>query len=212
MASHFKRLRPVWAGLFALSALAAPQAAQAMHFYVANALGEVKPEEKATPAHPAPVQVIFEFERDGAPNPKATKVVKPWVIEDIKATGDFSEIVETPVASGAVLSIKFNNLVVKEELDKAKKQGFGAGLSFGLLGGVVTTDHYAVTFEYIAATGATPIRTEVRHELYGKFGNKEADIPGTEVKGADEAVKVLVRQAIARGVNTIVADPAFPRG
>ena len=105
--------------------------------------------------------MIFEFERDGAPNPKATKVVKPWVIEDIKATGDFSEIVETPVASGAVLSIKFNNLVVQEELDKAKKQGFGAGLSFGLLGGVVTTDHYAVTVEYIAATGATPISMAV---------------------------------------------------
>lgn len=188
-----------------------PQAAQAMKFYVDNALGEVKPEEKVTPAKPQPVQVIFEFQRDGKPNAKATKVVTPWAMEDIKGTGAFSEVTDAPTANGAIISIKFNNLVIKEELDKAKKQAFGAGLGFGLFGGVLAVDHYLVSIDYVPATGAAPIHTEVKHELYSKYGKKDVEVPGTEYKTADEAVKVLVRQALARGVNNIVADPAFPR-
>ncbi|MBU6396497.1 MAG: hypothetical protein KGQ75_18165 [Sphingomonadales bacterium] len=188
-----------------------PQAAQAMKFYVANALGEVKPKEKVTPAKPQPVQVIFEFQRDGKPNAKATKVVTPWAMEDLKGTGAFSEVTDAPTANGAIISIKFNNLVIKEELDKAKKQAFGAGLGFGLFGGVLAVDHYLVSIDYVPATGAAPIHTEVKHELYSKYGKKDVEVPGTEYKTADEAVKVLVRQALARGVNNIVADPAFPR-
>jgi len=200
-----------FAAAAAIAMIVSPQAAYAMKFFVANALGEVKPEEKVTPAKPKPVQVIFEFQRDGKPNGKATKLVKPWAIEDLKNTGAFSEVVETPTADGAVISIKFNNLIIKEELDKAKSQGFAAGLGFGLFGGVVATDHYVVSIDYIPATGAAPIHTEVKHELYSKYGKKDVEIPGTEYKKADEAVQVLVRQVLARGVNTIVSDPAFPR-
>ena len=195
----------------ALVVATAPQAALAMKFFVANALGEVKPEEKVTPAKPKPVQVIFEFQRDGKPNARATKVVKPWAIDDLKGTKDFTDVVETPTADGAVLSIKFNNLVIKEELDKAKKQAFGAGLGFGMFGGVVATDHYVVSFDYVPATGAAPIHTEVKHELYSKYGKKDVEIPGTEYKKGDDAVKALVRQALDRGMNNIVSDPAFPR-
>ena len=215
--AHWNRLiSRHWTKLLRLLALALmlstlPQAAQAMKFYVAYALGEVKPEEKVTPAKPQPVQVIFEFQRDGKPNAKATKVVTPWAMEDLKATGAFSEVTDAPTANGAIISIKFNNLVIKEELDKAKKQAFGAGLGFGLFGGVLAVDHYLVSIDYVPATGAAPIHTEVKHELYSKYGKKDVEVPGTEYKTADEAVKVLVRQALARGVNTIVADPAFPR-
>ncbi|MBS0255402.1 MAG: hypothetical protein JSS36_09400 [Proteobacteria bacterium] len=197
--------------LAAMALIAAPQSALAIRYFVANALGEVKPAEKVTAAKPKPVQVLFEFQRDGKPNARATKVVAPWAIDAIKGTGNFTTVSDAPAPDGAIISIKFNNLVIKEELDKAKSQAFGAGLSFGLLGGVVATDHYVVTIEYVAATGATPIRTEVRHELISKYGNKNVEIPGTEYKNADEAVKVLVRQALDHGINTIVADPAFPK-
>lgn len=198
--------------VFALLAFAlAPQTALAMKYYVADALGEVKPEEKATPVQPKPVQVLFEFQRDGGPNPKATKLIKPWAIEDLKLTGAFTDVVETPTADGAVISIKFNNVVIKEEADKAKKQAFGAGLGFGLFGGVLASDYYVITVEYIVATGAAPIRTEVKHQLYGKYGKKDVVIPGTLAKNVDEALKTIVRQSLARGVNNIVADPAFPR-
>lgn len=207
-------LKVLMRALFALVLVAAlPGAVLAVKVYVDNELGEVKPEEKVTPATPKPVQVLFEFQRDGAPNPKATKVTKAWVLEALKATGDFSEVVETPVEGGAVLSIKFNNIVKKEELDKAKKDAFKSGLGFGLFGGALATDYYEVTFEYVAATGAAPIRTIVNHKLYTAIGKQKKDlvIPGTMYKKIDDGVKSLMIQAINRGANNIVSDPAFPK-
>lgn len=199
------------AALLTFTLFAAAVPAQAAKWYVDNKLGEVKPEEKATPSHPKPVQLLFEFQRDGSPNPKADEVVKPWAIDDLKATGPFTEIATEPTADGAVLSITFNNITKKEELDKAKKDGFRAGLGFGLFGGVVATDYYIVTLSYVPETGAAPITTIVEHALHMKYGNKDVEIPGIQVKNVDEALKTVVRQAIERGVNTIVADPAFQK-
>lgn len=198
-------------GLLAAFVALAPAPAAAAKWFVDNALGEVKPEEKVVPATPKPVQLVFEFQRDGGPNPRATKEVKPWILEDLKKSGVFSDVVETPVAGGAVLSIRFNNVVKKEELDKAKSDGFKAGLGFGLFGGVVATDHYVVTFEYLGGPTSTPITTTVNHALHMKFGKKDVEIPGTEVKNVKEAVQTVVRQVTYRGVNTIAADPSFPK-
>lgn len=188
-----------------------PQAAHAAKWYVDNALGELKPDEKALPATPKPVQLLFEFQRDGNPHAKATKLVQPWAIDSLKSTGAFTEVTSAPTTDGAVLSIKFNNVVKKEELDQAKREGFRAGLGFGLFGGVVATDHYEITLSYLPATGATPITTMVKHAVHMKFGNKDVVIPGTEVKNVNEAIQTAVRQALARGVNSIVSDPAFPK-
>jgi hypothetical protein len=209
MKARSARFLSIFAAVLALTAL--PQAAAAMKFYVANAIGEVKPEEKVTPQTRQPVQVLFEFQRDGTPNAKATKLVTPWAIEDIKATGAFSHVTDAPSANGAILSIKFNNIVVKEELNKTKKQAFGAGLGFGLFGGVLAVDHDRVSIDEMSATGAAPIHTEVKHELYANYGKKDVDVPGAEYKNADAAVRLLVRQALSRGVNDIGAEPAFPR-
>jgi hypothetical protein len=199
------------AGLSAAFVALAPAPAAAAKWFVDNALGEVKPEEKVVPATPKPVQLLFEFQRDGGPNPRATKEVKPWILEDLKKSGVFSDVVETPVPDGAVLSIKFNNVVKKEELDKAKSDGFKAGLGFGLFGGVVATDHYVVTFEYLGGPTTAPITTTVNHALHMKFGKKDVEIPGTEVKNVKEAVQTVVRQVTYRGVNTIAADPSFAK-
>ena len=191
-------------------ALGTPGVVHAAKWYVDNSLGEVKPEEKVAPVNPKPVQLLFEFQRDGASNPKATTFTQPIAMDALKATGDFSEIVTTPTADGAVLSITFNNVVKQEEIDKAKHDGFRAGLGFGLFGGIVATDNYVITLTYISQTGATPITHVVRHSLHMKYGKKDVEIPGTEVKNADEAVKIVIRQALQRGVNDIVADSAFP--
>ena len=44
-----------------------------------------------------------------------------------------------------------------------------------------------------------------------KYGKKDVEIPGTQVKNVTEAVKTVVRQATDRGVNNLVSDPAFPQ-
>lgn len=186
-------------------------AAHAAKWFVDNKLGDVPPAEKAVPATPQPVQLLFEFQRDGGPNPRATKQVKPWAIDALKQSGVFSDVVETPTANGAVLSIKFNNVVKKEELDKVKGDAFKAGLGFGLFGGVVATDNYIVSFEYLPAGGTPPITTTVNHALHMKFGKKDVEIPGTQVKNVTEAVQTVVRQVMQRGANNLASDAAFPK-
>lgn len=203
--------KAIFSGLLCAVIALTPAPAAAAKWFVDNSLGEVTPEEKVVPATPKPVQLLFEFQRDGGPNPRATKEVKPWIIEDLKKSGVFSDVLETPVQNGAVLSIKFNNVVKKEDLDKAKSDGFKAGLGFGLFGGVVATDNYVVTFDYLSGPAAAPITTTVNHALHMKFGKKDVEIPGTEVKNVKEAVQTVVRQVTDRGVNTIASDPSFPK-
>jgi hypothetical protein len=194
-----------------LTIAAMPQIVQAAKFYVDATTIAVKPEEKVTPATPKPVQILYEFQRDGGPNPKATKFTKSFIFEDLKASGGFSAVSETPVEGGAVLSIKFNNVVDPEALKKAKSDGFKTGLSFGLFGGTAVEDLYEVTFEYIPAPGAAPIKTIVYHKLVTTIGKVKEVIPGTQYKKADLAVRELVRQVMARGTNNLFADPVFPR-
>lgn len=198
-------------GILGLTLLALPQVAKAAKFYVDGTELAVKDEDRVTIAQPRPLQLIYEFQRDGGPNPKATKWSKPFIIDDLAASGAFSEVVETPVEGGAVLSIKFNNIVNPEELKKAKGDAFKTGLTFGLFGSTVVADYYEVTFEYIPAPGAAPIKTVVHHTLITTLGKVKDPIPGVQYKKADLAVRDLMKQVMARGLNNLFADPAFPR-
>lgn len=197
------------AAFFSAISLVMGSPANAAKWFVDNTLGEVKPEERLTVVAPQPVQLIFEFQRDGKAVPAAIKQVKPMVLDAIKERGDFTEVTDAPVPNGALLNIVINNVVDKEELAKAKKKAFGAGLSFGLGSGVVATDHYVISFELIPATGKPSIKTTLEHALHMKFGNTDAEIPGTQVKNALEAVRSVVRQAVSRGLNNLAADPGF---
>jgi hypothetical protein len=195
--------------LFFLLAISVSAPTFAAKWFVDNTLGDVKLEEKVTATAPQPVQLVFEFQRDGKAVPAAVKQVKPMVLEALKERGIFSQVAETPTTNGALLSIVINNVVNKEELSKIKKKAFGAGLSFGLGSGLVATDHYFVNFELIPATGKPSIKTIVEHAIHMKYGNTKAEIPGTQVKNVIEAVRGMVNQSVAKGLNNIAADPGF---
>jgi hypothetical protein len=42
-----------------------------------------------------------------------------------------------------------------------------------------------------------------------KYGNTAVEVDGTQVKNAMEAVRGVVRQAIAKGMNNMASDPGF---
>jgi hypothetical protein len=195
--------------LFLLLAVSASAPTLAAKWFVDNSLGDVKPEERVTVTTPQPVQLIFEFQRDGKAVPAAVKQIKPMILDALKERGIFSEVSDKPAASGAILSIVINNVVNKEELARLKKKAFGAGLSFGLGSGVVATDRYFISFELIPATSKPSIKAMVEHAIHMKYGNTSAEIPGTQVKNVVEAVRGMVKQSVAKGVNVLVADPGF---
>jgi hypothetical protein len=195
--------------LFLLLAVSVTAPALAAKWFVDNALGEVKPEERVTVTAPQPVQLIFEFQRDGKAVPAAVKQVKPMILESLKESAIFSEVSDKPTSNGALLNIVINNVVDKEELAKLKKKAFGAGLTFGLGSGVVATDRYFVNFELIPASGQPSIKVALEHAIHMKYGKTNAEIPGTEVKKPMDAVRGMVKQSVAKGMNRVASDPGF---
>lgn len=175
--------------------------------YIDPGLKDVPAEAKVTVANPQPVQILFQFQTDGAPNERATKLLKKQVIDTVIASGLFSEVTEAPVASGAVISVTINN-VVKDALKDATAQGFVTGLTFGLKGTLVT-DRYVCTVEYVAGPNAETIRRAVNHAIHTTIGLKTPPPELIKVKNTMEAVMTMTRQTVSNALNQVAADPAF---
>lgn len=173
-------------------------------FLVDATLGEVKAEEKVVVSQPRAVQLLFEFQTDGVTNAKATKEVGPILTEELKATGIIATISETPIEGGDTLSIVINNITEKG----AASKGFKAGLTFGLAG-VLVADNYDAQFSYRRGTNPAPITRTVQHRIYFKFGSKKDPENAVVVKNAKAAVRLMLHQTVAHGMNRIAADPAF---
>jgi hypothetical protein len=177
--------------------------------YVGAALGEVKPEDKAVVAHPQPVQLLFTFKSKGAPNAKATKLLKDKVTATVTASGLFSTISEAPVENGAVLSVVIDNVVDPDELAKAEGKGFVTGATFFIAGSTVA-DHYLATLDYVPGPGAAIITRTARHSVIIQMGMiNSAPKDAVKVGKVDDAVYTMARQIVANPLNEIGRDPAF---
>lgn len=174
--------------------------------YVDPALKDVPAEARVTVASPQPVQILFQFQTDGAPNEPATKLLKKQVIDTVIASGLFSEVTETPVASGAVISVTLNNVV--KNLKDATAQGFVTGLTFGLKGSLVT-DHYTCTVEFVSGPDAVKISRSVDHAIHTTMGIKKAPEGLVKSKNILEAVMTMTRQAVSNPLNQLAAAPGF---
>jgi hypothetical protein len=78
------------------------------NFYVDSNTKDVEMSQFRKTEPPHPVQLVFEFQTKGVANATATALLKPRAFETVKATGVFTDVVETPVAEGALLSISLN--------------------------------------------------------------------------------------------------------
>ena len=193
-----------WIRLLVLALLLGATPAVAARFFVLNVPGELDPATKVRVEAPRPVQLLFTFQTDGAPNMRATNFVKEQVGTDVRGSGLFSEVAQTPVAGGAVLSITINNIPERG----AAGRGFRTGLTFGLAGTTVT-DAYEITFEYLSGPSAAPIRRVVRHAIKTTIGRTDPPTDATRVRNAEEAIRTVVRQSLAHGLNQLGGDPGF---
>ncbi|HVQ09282.1 MAG TPA: hypothetical protein VMS43_12695 [Allosphingosinicella sp.] len=193
-----------WIGLLVFALLLGATPAVAARFFVLNVPGELDPATKVRIETPRPVQLLFTFQTNGAPNMRATNFVKEQVGNDVRGSGLFSEVAQAPVADGAVLSITINNIPERG----AAGRGFRTGLTFGLAGTTVTDD-YEITFEYLSGPTATPIRRVVRHAIRTTIGRTDPPTDVTRARNPEEALRTVVRQSLAHGLNQLGGDPAF---
>lgn len=174
-------------------------------FYVDTATKEIPAAAYKKPASPKPVQALFEFQTKGVANAAATKFLSAQVMDQIKNSGLFSELKDTPVADGALLSVVLNNVPLD---DNAFGKGFVTGLTFGLAGSQVS-DGYVLTMKYIPTAQAPAINKTARHAIHAVLGAKEAPANGVKMDSIDLAVTTMTRQIVSAGLDDLSRDPGF---
>lgn len=174
-------------------------------FYVDTATKEVPAADFTKPANPRPVHFLFEFQTKGVANSRATDLLKGQIVDQVKGAGLFAAVEDKPVADGAILSIKLNNVPLT---DNAFGKGFVTWLTFGLAGNQVT-DGYVCTVEYLGAGAAEPVRKTARHAIHTVIGAKEAPPNATPVEGIEAAVRTMTRQIVSSALKALSDDPGF---
>ncbi|WP_232515258.1 hypothetical protein [Burkholderia ambifaria] len=175
------------------------------NFYVDTATKEVPAAEMKQVAQPKPVQLVFEFQSKGVPNPRATDQLKDVVIKEVKETRLFSSVSADSTPGVAMLNVTLNNVPLT---DNIAAKGFVTGLTFGLAGSAVT-DGYICTVSYLPAGQSTPIVKTARHAIHTTMGI--ANPPATAQKSPSirEAIDTMTRDVLSNALKDLSDDPAF---
>lgn len=185
------------AGLLAMAGCA--------NFYVDTATKEVATSEYTKPASPKPVQLLFEFQTKGVTNARATEFMKTQVVDQVRASGLFSEVRDQAVPSGALLSITLDNVPLS---DDAFSKGFVTGLTFGLAGSQVT-DGYVCTAKYLSDAQPQPVVAVSRHAIHTVIGNTAAPANAVKSDGIEAAVRTMTRQIVSSSLNDLSKSAAL---
>jgi hypothetical protein len=165
--------------------------------YVDAKLGDTDYATLKKSAAPQPVQLLVEFQTKGVPNARATDYVRSHVYEQVAQSGLFSQVSYTPVPSGRKLSISINNVPLT---DNVAAKGFGVGLTFGLVGTMIT-DGYECTASYVEP-GHEAVTKVVKHALYTTIGNASGP-EGLKPKPLQQASETVLRQVVAKSLEEL---------
>lgn len=131
------------------------------------------------------VQVLFEFQTNGALNSKATEHVRPMILESLKNSNLFGELITTGTADRK-LFITINNGALTKD---AASKGFVTGLTLGLAGSMVT-DNYFMNAIY-SAPGQSDVKHSYQHAIHTTVGNANGPANLTAVKPAEAISGVM---------------------
>lgn len=176
-----------------------------MSMYVDGSTKEVSAASFKKPAVAKPVQLVFEFQTKGAPNGAATKLLKDQVVEQVKTSGLFTQVSETPVDGGALLSVTLNNVPLT---DDAFTKGFVTGFTFGLVGSQVS-DGYVCTAKYLSPAAAQPITKSARHAIHATLGAGSAPQNAVKADSAEAAARTMTRQVLSNVLHDLSQDASF---
>lgn len=173
--------------------------------YLDKGTTEVPVSQYTKPAAPQPSQFVFEFQTNGAPNARATSFLKEQVDKQIRESGLFAEVTDTPASNGALLTLTLNNLA---NMDEAMSKGFLTGLTFGAKGSLIT-DGYLCTVKYLGPNAKEPITKTSKHALYTSMGSDPGTDLGIKIDNIEEGIRTMVRQVISQALNALSQDPGF---
>jgi len=167
------------------------------HSYIDAKLGDTDYATLKKSIAPQPVQLLVEFQTKGVPNARVTDNVRSQVYEQVAQSGLFSQVSYSPVPSGRKLSITINNVPLT---DNAAAKGFGVGLTFGLVGTMVT-DGYECTASYVEP-GHDVVTKVVKHAIYTTIGNASGP-DGLKAMSIQQASITALRQLVGKSLEEL---------
>ncbi len=173
--------------------------------YVDTATKEVPVAQMKSVVNPKPVQLVFEFQTKGVPNPRVTDLLKDAVSREVKDSALFSAVSTDPTPNAGLLNVTLNNIPLTED---AASKGVVTGLTFGLAGSTVT-DGYICTLSYLPLGQPTPIVKTVRHAIHTTIGNASPPATAQKATSVLEAINKVTRDALSNALNDLSHDPAF---
>jgi hypothetical protein len=173
--------------------------------YLDGTTKEVQASQFKKPASPAPVQLLFEFQTKGVANAQATAMLRDRVVDQVKASGLFSEVGSNAVPSGALLTITLNNVPLT---DNAFSKGFVTGLTFGLAGSQVS-DGYVCTANYHATRDSATVIKQARHAIHTTVGAAATPGNATKMSNGKEAAYLMTQQVVSNVLNDLSQDANF---
>lgn len=156
------------AGVFLLAASLLSTGCISVKSYVDPALPKVEYAQIKPAANKYPVQLLFEFQSKDSTNFSATKALRPHFVAVLERSNLFSQVVAEQSTAERKLYVTVKNFPVTED---AMAKGFGTGLTFGLVGSLVT-DGYAMDAIY-QRPGRQEVRKTYRHALHSTIGNAD---------------------------------------
>ena len=172
--------------------------------YVDTATKEVPVSELKKPASPQPVQLVFEFQNQGMPVPRATEFLQAAVKTQVAKSGLFSAVETQPAAGMPILNISLNNI----PLTKGNASGFVTGLTFGAVGTAVT-DGYVCTVSYLPAGSSKPIVKTARHAIHTTVGNAEPPAGAQKSANIGDAVLQMTHEVLSNALRDLSQDSGF---
>ena len=157
--------------------------------YVDRTLPPASKADLAAIAAPQPVQFLYEFQTRNSANARATESTRERALNVVKDSELFSAVSGEPQANQRRLTVVINNVPITQD---AAAKGVGVGLTFGLVGTVVTDGYECKAV--LSIPGAEPMTLQYKHAIHTSIGNT-APPPGlTPEPSPQDAVTKLINQ------------------
>jgi len=150
-----------------------------------------------------PVQLLYEFQNQGAVNANAVKLTQGTAVDVLKKSNLFSEVAVAPATADYKLFVTINNVPVTKD---AAAKGFATGLTFGLAGNTVT-DGYECKVTY-QAPGKTAVSKDYKHALHSTIGNASGPA-GLQPYKPEDAARKIVEDLMLNALNDLDKEGAL---
>jgi len=152
---------------------------------------------------PKELALDVQFFRHGDRLPKGDNQVRDQVRLHLLASGAVKTILAAPDPAKMILKVQLDNV---GDVGSAAAKGFGTGLTFGLVGSMVT-DGYTFTAT-LERPGLPPIQKIYKHAIHTTIGNKKGP-EGLEPLDMHTAFSRVVEGLVLNLVKDLQAEGAL---